>query len=177
MIFRATNAFGVSALMGFLPLLAMNIKLNTMQIGIIVTTNILISSLLQRFFGKIADKGNKVAMIIAGSLMVALSLILMPLSTDFYSMLFFNALMGLGTSISIPASVAITTKLGKQLGMGSVMGLFNTAMGIGDAVGPIVAGIIMVMYGINFVFLSSSIFVIFGSLSFYLFSIRNEITP
>ncbi len=175
MIFRATNAFGISALMGFLPLLAMDLKMNTMQIGTIVTVNILITALLQRFFGRVADRGNKMALIVAGGSMVGLSLFLLPFAKGFYSMLAFNAIMGLGSAVSIPASSAITARLGKQLGMGSVMGLFNTAMGVGDAVGPLAAGAIMVFFGIRFAFISSGAFVLLGICSFYLFTRKNAL--
>ena len=173
-LFRMLNAYGMSAVMAFLPLLAEKISVTVFQIGIIVTANVGISSLLQRHFGAIADKSDKVAMMVAGSMMILVALLLMPLSTSFYTLLLFNLLMGLGSAISIPANTAIAAQLGKKLGMGSVMGLFNTAFGIGGGIGPIIAGIIMVATSLSFVFISSSIIVFLGTIMFY-YMMKNNV--
>lgn len=167
LIFRTLNAYGIAALMGFLPLLAERINVSIFQIGFVVTANLLISSAFQRYFGILADKSDKVAMSIVGSIMMLIALALIPLSTGFYTLLLFNLLMGLGSAVSIPAGSAITAQLGKKLGMGSVMGLFNTAFGIGGGIGPIVAGLIMLITSLAFVFISSAIIVLAGTIIFY----------
>ena len=167
LIFRVVNAYGIAALMGFLPLIAERINVTVFQIGFVVSANLLTSSLFQKYFGIVADKSDKVAMMIAGSLMMLIPLALMPLSTGFYTLLLFNILMGLGSAISIPAGSTITAQLGKRLGMGSVMGLFNTAFGIGGGIGPIVAGIILIATNLSFVFVSSAIIVLTGTIIFY----------
>lgn len=167
LIFRTLNAYGVAALMGFLPLLAEKINVTIFQIGFVVTANLLVSSSLQRYFGILADKSDKVAMTIAGSIMMLIALGLMPFSTGFYTLLLFNLLMGFGSAISIPAGSAITAQLGKKLGMGSVMGLFNTAFGIGGGIGPIIAGLMMVTTSLAFVFVSSALIVLAGTIIFY----------
>ena len=172
-IFRLMNAFGVAALMGFLPLLAKKINVSVFQIGFVVTTNLLVSSLLQRYFGIIADKSDKVKMSIIGSIMMLIALALMPLSTGFYTLLLFNLLMGFGSAISIPAGSAITAQLGRKLGMGSVMGIFNTAFGIGGGIGPIIAGLMMVAFGLATVFVSSAVIVLIGTITFYYLMKKN----
>lgn len=167
LMFRAANAYGIGAVMGFLPLIAQRISVSVLQIGFIVSANLLTSSLLQRYFGIIADKSDKIKMTIIGSLMMLAALALMPFSTGFYSLLLFNILMGLGSAVSIPAGSAITANLGRKLGMGSVMGLFNTAFGVGGGIGPIVAGMIMLATNLSLVFISSSLVVLAGTAYFY----------
>ena len=166
-IFRTLNAYGVAALMGFLPLIAERINVSVFQIGIVVTANLLISSMFQRYFGIMADKSDKVAMTIAGTIMVIVALALIPFSTGFYTLLIFNLLMGFGSAVSIPAGSAITAQLGRKLGMGSVMGLFNTAFGIGGGIGPIMAGVILMATNLSFVFVSSAMIVLVGTIIFY----------
>ena len=167
LIFRVMNAYGIATLMGFLPLIAERINVTIFQIGFVVSANLLASSLFQRYFGIVADKSDKVAMMVAGSVMMLIALALMPLSAGFYTLLLFNILMGLGSAISIPAGSAITAQLGKKLGMGSVMGLFNTAFGIGGGIGPIIAGLIMLVTSLAFVFVSSAVIVLAGTIIFY----------
>ncbi|MBI3035096.1 MFS transporter [Candidatus Woesearchaeota archaeon] len=142
--------------------------------GFIVSANLLISSIFQRHFGVMADKSDKVAMTVAGTMMVIVALALMPFSTGFYTLLIFNLLMGLGSAVSIPAGSAITAQLGRKLGMGSVMGLFNTAFGIGGGIGPIIAGIILMATNLFFVFVSSAIIVLIGTIIFY-YLMKNNI--
>lgn len=166
-IFRLLNAYGIAALMGFLPLLAQKLNVTIFQIGFMVSANLTASSLLQRYFGIVADRRDKVMMTIVGTILMVISLLLMPLSTGFYSLLLLNLLMGLGSAISIPAGSAITAKLGRKFGMGSVMGVFNTAFGIGAGIGPIIAGIIMVATSLTFVFVSSAIITLIGTIIFY----------
>lgn len=167
LLFRTVNAYGVAALMSFLPLLAKRINVTVFQIGFIVTANLLFASAFQRYFGIMADKRDKVAMITAGSIMMFVALALIPFSKNFFTLLLFNILMGLGSGISIPAISVITAQLGKKLGMGSVMGLFNTAFGIGGGIGPIIAGLIMLATSLTFVFVSSSVIVLIGTIIFY----------
>lgn len=167
LIFRTLNAYGIAALMGFLPLVAQRINVSVFQIGFVVSSNLLVSSLFQRYFGILSDKSDKIFMLIAGSLMMLVALALIPFSTGFYSLLFYNLLMGFGSAISIPAGSAITAQLGRKLGMGSVMGLFNTAFGIGGGVGPIIAGLIMLATSLTFVFISSAMIVLAGTIIFY----------
>ena len=173
-IFRLMNAFGISALMGFLPLLAERINISVFQIGVIVTSNLLISSVFQRYFGVLADKSDKVAMSVAGTFMMVVALGLMPFAANFYTLLLFNLLMGFGSAVAIPAGSAITAQLGRKLGMGSVMGLFNTAFGIGGGVGPIIAGLIMMATNLIFVFISSALIVLIGAIIFY-YLMKNNI--
>lgn len=167
LMFRTVNAYGIGALMGFLPLIAQRINVSVFQIGFVVSANLVTSSLLQRYFGIIADRSDKIKMTIIGSIMMLAALALMPFSTGFYTLLLFNILMGLGSAVSIPAGSAITANLGRKLGMGSVMGLFNTAFGVGGGIGPIVAGMVMLAAGLVFVFISSALVVLIGTVYFY----------
>ena len=91
----------------------------------------------------------------------------MPIATGFYTLLALNLVMGLGSAISIPAGSAITAKLGRKMGMGSVMGVFNTAFGIGAGIGPIIAGLIMMATSLTVVFVSSAIITLIGTIIFY----------
>ena len=174
MIFRLLNAYGIAALMGFLPLLAQRLNVTIFQIGFMVSANLIASSLLQRYFGILADRKDKIMMTIIGTLIMAGSLLLMPLAAGFYSLLALNMIMGFGSAVSIPAGSAITAKLGRKMGMGSVMGIFNTAFGIGAGIGPIIAGLIMVGTSLAFVFISSALITLLGTIIFYYLMKNNK---
>src|SRR3989344_2321219 len=173
-IFRLLNAYGIAALMGFLPLLAQRLGITIFQIGLMVSANLIASSILQRYFGILADRKDKIMMTLIGTIMMVVSLLLMPFSPGFYSLLSLNLLMGVGSAVSIPAGSAITAKLGRKMGMGSVMGIFNTAFGIGAGVGPIIAGLIMVATSLTVVFISSAVITLAGAIIFYYLMKNNK---
>ena len=150
--YRFIYALGAGGIMAFLPLLASNIDLNSTQIGIAITLNVLITAFLQRPFGKVADKYSKIALISYGLLMSGLSLSIMPRVFNFYSLLFLSSLMGLGGALSLPAALAIMAQEGRLYGHGSLMGLFNSAMSLGMIMGPLFSGLIMDLFEVNFIF-------------------------
>ena len=173
-IFRLLNAYGIAALMGFLPLLAQRLDVTIFQIGFMVSANLIVSSVFQRYFGIVADRKDKIMMTIIGTLMMVAALALMPFAAEFYTLLALNLFMGFGSAVSIPAGSAITAKLGRKLGMGSVMGIFNTAFGIGAGIGPIIAGIIMIGTSLTFVFISSALITLLGTIIFYYLMKNNK---
>ena len=139
-----------------------------------VTVNLLVTALPQRYFGKLADKHNKTTMMIIGNIIMAGTILLIPLTWNFYSLLVVNAVMGLGGAVAIPANTALAAQFGKIHGMGSVMGLLNAGFAIGMTIGPLIAGVIHDFIGINMVFIYTSAIVTLGTAVFYGFVKRNN---
>jgi len=158
-IFRAANAVGVSGFMAFFPLFAAGLGINTMGIGLLVSVNLLMLSLFQPYFGKMADLHDKVRMVTLGTAVFSLSLVLMGLSKSFTALFAVNLLMGIGGAVSMPAATILVVKAGKTMGMGTVLGIFNTAMSIGQATGPILVG---ALYGRM---LTGHIFILIGAMN------------
>ncbi|MAG16420.1 MFS transporter [Candidatus Woesearchaeota archaeon] len=173
LLIRVVTAFGVAGFMVFFPLYATSIGLNTAEIGTIITINLLVTALPQRYFGKLADKHNKLALIILGNLVMATTILLIPLTWDFYSLLGLNIAMGLGGAIGLPANTALAAQFGRLHGMGSVMGLLQAAFAVGMTLGPLIAGIILDLAGLTVVFFYTAAIVAFGTLAFYMFVKRN----
>lgn len=150
--YRFIYALGAGGIMAFLPLLASNINLNSTQIGVAIAFNVFITAFLQRPFGKVADRYGKTALISYGLFLSGLSLSIMPRVFNFYSLLALSSIMGLGGAISLPAALAVMAQEGRIYGHGSLMGLFNSAMSLGMILGPLVSGIIMDLFEVNFIF-------------------------
>ena len=108
LLYRVTRAMGRGGVMSFLPIFASTIHISLTQIGTILSVNIFLSALLQRPFGKLADKYNKFNLILVGSIIGSLPLLFIPLTRDFWSLLFINAIMGGGGALAMPAATAIT---------------------------------------------------------------------
>jgi len=168
MVFRGINSLSMASLMAFLPLFASDVGLTSSQIGTILTTNVLLTAMLQKPFGMIADKYSKSAMIIAGSMIAAISLFLIPFAENFVELLAIISVMGIGGAMSMPAATAIVVSAGRKLGQGSVMGVFNMAMSAGMIAAPLISGVIMDTFGLKEVFYVAGCISLAGVFAFYL---------
>jgi MFS family permease len=151
--FRLAFSIGRGTFVTFLPIFAgIYIGLPPSLIGILLTVNILVMSLLQIYGGNIADRFNRRVLVIIGGLTNLIYLILIPLGGNFWQLLAICALGGLGGAISMPAASALIVEEGRKFGMGSTIAIFAMSMSIGMAIGPIVAGGIADFININSVF-------------------------
>ncbi len=157
LVFRTFNALGMAAMMAFLPIFAARIGLSSTEIGIALAANVLTAGFLQSVFGKIADRVDKVMMVVAGSITYAAGLAAIPELSNFFQVLAVSLIVGIGGAVSMPAATAMVVVEGRELGQGAVMGVFNMAMSVGVVVSPLLAGVVMDIFGINEVFYFSSI--------------------
>lgn len=168
-VYRAVNALARGGLMAFLPVVAAQLNLNSVEIGILISANVLLTAVLQRRFGMLADRYDNYHMMISGSIVVSLALGVIPLCRSFSSLLILGAVIGLASAWSMPAATALNIKLGKELGsMGATVGVFNTAQSIGMITAPLLSGLVMDLFGIRYIFFVSSGISIAGTILFYL---------
>jgi MFS family permease len=151
-IFRIANAMKRGGTMVFLPLFAAQLHICPSDIGILLSANIFLTGLLQRPFGRLADRWNKFGMVLMGSFISTLGLIFVPLTHNFTELFVTSILVGVGGAIAMPAATAIAVLVGQSTGMGTSMGIFNTAMSLGMVFSPIFLGTIMDTFGLPFVF-------------------------
>jgi len=151
--FRLAFSFGRGIFVTFLPLLAATYAgLGPTQIGILVSTLVLLMSLLQTVTGNIADKLNKRAMVILGSLISVVFMVLLPLGSNFGQLLGLCALGGIGGALAMPAASAMNVEEGRKFGMGSTLGIFAMAFSIGMTIGPSMGGLVADLTNLNSVF-------------------------
>lgn len=152
MLYRLGNSLIMATLLAFLPLLGAAHAVGAARMGTLLTAYMVASSLLQRPFGRLADRTSKLRLILMGNVVKIAAFAAIPLFTGMAGWMSCAVLMALGTGMGIPASTAITAMLGRERGMGGLIGLFNTAMSIGMGVGPLVAGVLADAVGTPWVF-------------------------
>jgi len=151
--FRLSFSLGRGAFSCFLPIFAaIYIGLSPTLIGILLAVNILLMALLQVYSGNIADRFNRRALVVLGSLIGLTFLALIPLTDSFWQLLGLCALQGLGGAISLPAASALIVEEGRKFGMGSTIAVFTLAMSIGMTIGPLLGGVAADFVSINSVF-------------------------
>ena len=169
-LLRFFVAAGQGSVYTFLPLLALGMRLSSSQVGIILGANIFLIALLQRVCGDLADRISPIRMIIIGTFISGLAVAGMPFVDGFTLVLGLNILMGIGNGIAMPAGFVITGQLGKEMGMGSIMGITDAGWSLGMIVSPILSGIIMDTLGLPSIFLTGGFLIITGTvlISFFL---------
>ncbi len=163
--YRFVNSFAKASVLVFLPLYASrNVELGGFQIGLIISSSVLMTTLLQIPSGRIADRVDRRLLIVSGSILYSLAIFLLPLTGSFTSVLMVNLLLGLFGAVSLPASTAVIVEEGKKYGMGSTMAIFNVAMSLGLGVGPLVSGIIYDLFDLKTIFYFSAVLGIAGTM-------------
>ena len=170
-IFRLTLTLGRAIFFIFVPILVTSsLGLRPSLVGILLTVNILLMSLLGIPSGRIADRLNRRLLVIGGCLVSAVFLMVVPLGNTFGLLLSLAVLGSVGNAIAVPAASALAVEQGRKYGMGSSIAIFSVALSIGMVVGPIAGGAIADFAGINSAFYFGSMMTLVGAGLFAWFS-------
>ncbi|MBU2549192.1 MAG: MFS transporter [Proteobacteria bacterium] len=178
-IFRFTGAVARGILFTFLPLIATaQAGMTPGQIGLAVSSNVLIVAALQGPFGRLADRWRRSALVALGSAASAGMMALLAGCHQFSSILFVCILIGAAAALSMPAAMAIVIQEGRTYGQGSVTGFFNLGMSVGLGTGPILAGLAVDHFGLEYAFDLAALIGLMGALVFsWLVGSRTDANP
>ena len=173
-LMRFFAASGQGAVYTFLPILALQLKLTSSQVGIILSANIFLIAFLQRSCGRLADRMNPKYLVIIGTFASGLTVFGMPFVEGFMMILFLNILMGMANGFSLPGGLVITGQLGRTMGMASLMSITDAAWSLGMIVSPILSGIILDVFGLSYVFIIGSLLIVTGGIvvTFFLWNYK-----
>ncbi|MFC1964742.1 MFS transporter [Chloroflexota bacterium] len=161
---RLGLSMGKTIFFAFLPILAASIlDFRPALVGILLTVHMLLMSLLGIPSGRIADRFNRRILVVCGFLISFIFLVAVPSANNFDTLLMLAVLGSLGSAIAMPAASALAVEEGRKYGMGSTMALFNSAQGIGMAVGPLLGGAIVDFVDINSAFYFGAVMTLLGS--------------
>lgn len=130
------------------PILQKEFSLSFTQIGLITLTFQLAASLLQPLVGRYTDKKPQPYSLSVGMGFTLMGLIYLSYSNSFASTLVSVALIGIGSSIFHPESskIAYMASGGKR---GLAQSIFQVGGNTGSAIGPLLAALIIVPYGMR----------------------------
>lgn len=164
-IMRFFTASGQGAVYTFLPILALDLTLSGSQVGIILTMNIFLIAFLQRASGRLADRFNPKYLVIYGTFASGIAVLGMPFVHGFLPILVLNILMGMANGLALPGGLVISGRLGKTMGMASVMSMNDASWSLGMIVSPILSGLILDLLGVSCVFIIGSLLILLGGIA------------
>jgi MFS family permease len=137
----------------FVPLLAAHLlSLNTTQVGLLISLNVLVSTLLQFPCGRLADRMSKALLIGIGGGVSALALAAFPFASNFWHLLVLNLLVGVGFGFAYPAHMALAMEHAPGSSMGTVMSMLLTVHSFAMTVVPPLFGILVDHYTLGSAF-------------------------
>jgi len=158
LVYRAVNALGRGTIMSFLPLFAVQILgLSGTYIGVILSVGIFVNALLQTPMGILADRFDRKKLLMTGGLVASIGYLYMVHTGTILEIFIARIIVSIGGALSLPAVTAIIAEEGREFGSGSTVGVFNTAMSIGQIIGPVLSGILLDLYGMGSVFYFSGL--------------------
>lgn len=143
--------------MTLLPNYANQLKFSSTEIGLLYFAFAGTTALSNVYFGKRSDRGGRKAMIFVGTILGALSFLLLTLANSSVVLMMVMAVLGFSLGMETPASSAIVADISNPERRGEIFGIFNTARILGMVIGPLIAGVSADAYGIE------------GSLSIFMF--------
>jgi MFS family permease len=123
----------------FLPLWGKEeLMLSESQIGLIVGASFFIDAAIFYPVGMVMDSYGRKWALVPCLLTMAVGLILLPLTTDFWSFLAIGALTGLGNGFGSGINMTLAADFSPAIGRGEFLGVWRLVSDVGQAGGPIV---------------------------------------
>lgn len=132
-----------------LPFLKMKFDLSYAQIGILVLTQNLTSSVIQPLFGYITDKITLPWLLPASILLSGLGMSIMGLAPSFSALLFIVIIGGLGVAGFHPQASRSANVVSSTASKGRSMGIFSVGGNLGMAVGSIFMTFLLSLPGLT----------------------------
>lgn len=118
--------------------------LNSFLQGIVLAAQLSVVVLSKPLIGRLSDRMGRRTPIILGCLFSAVPLIAIPFYTEFSVLLILVLIYGLGFSMVTSVTPALVSDLVSIEVVGSAMGTIGTLMDVGQTLGPIICGLILV---------------------------------
>jgi MFS family permease len=134
---------GIGALVGFLPLYAREHGINEAQVGILLGIQLVTAMAGKPLTGRFSDRLGRKPMIVSGLILCALILPCITMIKSFWILLFLCFMFGWGMAVVTPSTTALVADLCRNGHYGSAMGVFGSIWDIGEAAGPIFAGVLI----------------------------------
>jgi len=166
---EAVMYIGYGAFLGFLPIYARSVGLNFAEIATVLGAQLIFGLVAKPIAGTVSDRIGRIPVIVIGLLFCAAALPLIFRSESLTTFLLAAPLLGLGVGAVTPVTNALTADVASTRGLGAAMGVFGSVLDIGEAAGPIIAGVLIggSSYAATFdVLAGMTVLVAFGLLAF-----------
>jgi MFS family permease len=145
----------------FLPILAVKeYHLSVLQAGVLWSVAMGTSVVLKPVMGYLSDKMKRWKLISLGMFLCAISFVGFTLTSDFYVLIIISVFFGLAEAIVTTSTVAYVAEVASEKNLGASLGIFGTIADTGQALGPIMTGVLLTYLNYFSSFTIISLFII-----------------
>ena len=143
---------------GLLPIVLLSLKYDNENIGIITAIYPTVWGIGQLFTGKMSDHYSKRSMLFWGMLFQGFAILIIPFSSNFYTLAAISIVLGLGTALVYPTFLSAIAQNTSPKQRAESIGTFRLWRDLGYAFGAIISGITADLFGIQYaIFLIGSL--------------------
>jgi len=117
--------------------------LNSFEIGVVMTVQIVSLIVSRPIMGRFSDRTSRRTPVVAGCIISGALLLVVPIFTQLWVFLLVSIGYGLGFAMVISSTSPIMVEVNPAHLVGTSMGFLSTMMDIGQAIGPIISGVIL----------------------------------
>lgn len=161
----------------FFPVYLVSQGFEAYLIGIFFAVQVLSIALTKPFFGKMADKNDPRYQIMAGLMLLGVSVFLIPFCSTIILLFILTLASGLGMSLSTVATTKYIADIARKEEMGASMGALSSIMDIGHSSGPFVTGVIITSSGYVMGFLSGLLLALVITIYFGMMTVTKKNVP
>jgi len=134
----------MGAAMAFLPILAVKeYNLSVLEAGILWSVAMGTSVVLKPVMGYLSDRMERWKLIVLGMFLCGISFVGFTLTSDFFLLIIISVFFGLAEAIVTSSTVAYVAEVASEKQLGASLGVFGTIADTGQALGPIIIGILL----------------------------------
>jgi MFS family permease len=163
------------ALNGFLPLFAQDVLgAASSTLGWLFALQTVTTLAARPAIGMLSDRIGRRGVIVAGLMICSGAVILLSLATRLPVLLLAVVVYAVGVAGTTAATSAFITDLSRRARYGAAHGVFGTIYDVGDALGPILAGVLVATVGYGPMFRTMAGIALIVTIAFYLVSRRTR---
>jgi MFS transporter, DHA1 family, multidrug resistance protein len=158
---EASQYLAFGAVEAFLPLYALSVGVDKAMVGLLFGAQIGVKTFARPLMGKVSDRYGRARQIVLGLLLTGVTAGLFPQTRMAPLLLVLSAGFGLGIAIASAATSALVADLAPENSRGAALGTLSTIMDVGQALGPILLGTLLmyVSYQVGFAVVASFVIV------------------
>jgi len=167
-IVQASQYFAFGIIEAYIILYANSLHFDAWLIGLIPAILTLMLVVFKPLMGYFSDKVGRRLIILVGLLLGGGVSWLIPITTTYILVILILCCFGIGMAMVVSSTTAYVSDLSKKEDFGTAIGTLSTIMDIGQTLGPILSGYVLIAFSFGGVFLMISIVLIISALIFYI---------
>ena len=167
-IVQASQYFAFGIIEAYIILYASSLHFDAWLIGLIPAILTLMLVVFKPLMGYFSDKVGRRLIILLGLLLGGGVSWMVPITTNYILVILILCGFGIGMALVVSSTTAYVSDISKKEDYGAAIGTLSTIMDIGQTMGPILSGYILIAFSFGGVFFMISIVLIISALIFYL---------